>query len=112
MAAMLQSGLCQADAALTAEVLVTTDTWGVFTHGSRQLRGLLKNVRSGRLDAHARMEVVDEGPSWAMVDGHYAMPPATSCRAMQLAIQKAKVSGLQPGSCDGGARLARSCHRQ
>lgn len=94
VAAMLKFGLSQEDAALTADVLVTTDTWGVFTHGSRQLRGLLRNVRNHRLDPTAKIEVVDEGPSWAMVDGHYVMPPATSCRAMELAIQKAKACGL------------------
>jgi ureidoglycolate dehydrogenase (NAD+) len=91
---MLTSGLSQEDARLTAEVLVTTDTWGVFTHGSRQLRGLLKNVRAGRLDPKASIEVVEEGPAWAIVDGHYVMPPATSCRAMELAIRKAKACGL------------------
>ena len=42
LAAMLKAGLKCEDAELTAEVLVTTDTWGVFTHGSRQLRGLLE----------------------------------------------------------------------
>ena len=94
LAAMQTAGLSPEDARLTAEVLVTTDTWGVFTHGSRQLRGLLKNVRSGRLDPKATIEVVEEGPAGAMVDGHYAMPPATSCRAMELAIQKAKACGL------------------
>ncbi len=92
--AMLQAGLSPEDARLTAEVLVTTDTWGVYTHGSRQLRGLLKNIRGGRLSAAASMEVVAEGPAWAMVDGHYAMPPAVSCRAMELAIQKARSCGL------------------
>ena len=94
VAAMLKSGLSPEDAELTAEVLVTTDTWGTFTHGTRQLRGLLKNVRGGRLDPKARIEVVAEGPAWAMVDGHYVMPPATSCRAMELAIQKAKACGV------------------
>ena len=94
LAAMLKAGLSEADADLTAEVLVTTDTWGTFTHGTRQLRGLLKNVRNGRLDPKAQIEVVSQGPAWAMVDGHYVMPPATSCRAMDLAIQKAKVTGM------------------
>ena len=94
LAAMLASGLSAEDARLTAEVLVTTDSWGVFTHGSRQLRGLLKNVRGGRLDAKATIEVIEEGPAWALVDGHYVMPPATSCRAMDLAIRKAKACGL------------------
>lgn len=92
--AMRRSGVTDEDARLIAEVLVTTDTWGTFTHGTRQLRGLLKNLRAGRLDAGARLEVVAEGPAWAMVDGHYAMPPATSYRAMELAMQKAKASGL------------------
>lgn len=92
--AMRRSGLSDEDARLTAEVLVTTDTWGTFTHGTRQLRGLLKNLRAGRLDAGARIEVVAEGPAWVMVDGHYAMPPATSCRAMELAIQKARAGGI------------------
>ena len=38
--AMRKSGLSEEDARLTAEVLVTTDTLGTFTHGTRQLRGL------------------------------------------------------------------------
>ena len=54
IAAMQKSGLSDEDARLTAEVLVTTDTLGTFTHGTRQLRGLLKNVRDGRLSAAAR----------------------------------------------------------
>ena len=60
LAAMLSAGLSPEDARLTAEVLVTTDTWGVFTHGSHQLRGLLKNVRAGRLDPKATIEVTAE----------------------------------------------------
>ena len=40
--AMLKAGMREADALITAEVLVTTDTWGTFTHGSKQVRGLMK----------------------------------------------------------------------
>ena len=78
--AMRVSGLNEEDARLTAEVLVTTDTLATFTHGTRQLRGLLKNVRAGRLSATAHEEIVAEGPAWAIVDAHYAMPPAVSYR--------------------------------
>ncbi len=92
--AMRKCGLNEEDARLTAEVLVTTDTLGTFTHGTRQLRGLLKNIRSGRLSAHAHEEIVGQGPAWAMVDAHYAMPPAVSYRSMQLAMQKAREAGI------------------
>jgi ureidoglycolate dehydrogenase (NAD+) len=92
--AMRKSGLREEDARLTAEVLVTTDTLGTFTHGTRQLRGLLKNVRAGRLNATAHEEIAAEGPAWAIVDAHYAMPPAVSYRSMELAMRKAKACGI------------------
>ena len=92
--AMRLSGLNDEDARLTAEVLVTTDTLGTFTHGTRQLRGLLKNIRTGRLSATAHEEIAAEGPAWAMVDAHYAMPPAVSYRSMMLAMRKAQACGI------------------
>jgi len=73
---------------------VTTDTWGTFTHGTRQLRGLMKNVRMGAINPAALPEVTGEGPSWATVDAHAAMPPAAAYRAMQIAIDKARATGV------------------
>jgi ureidoglycolate dehydrogenase (NAD+) len=92
--AILKSGIREKDACVTAKVLVTTDTCGVYTHGTKQLRTLLSNFRDGRLDSRAIPEVVSEGPSWAIVDGHYAMPMVTSCMAMELAIEKARATGV------------------
>ena len=92
--AMRLSGLKESDAQTTAEVLVTTDTWGVHTHGSKQLRPLLKNVRAGRLDINASPEIVREGPGWALVDGHNAMPMVTSALAMRTAMLKARACGI------------------
>ncbi len=92
--AMHRAGLNDEDAQLTAEVLVSTDTLGTFTHGTRQLRGLLKNLRNGRLSAAAHEEIAAEGPAWAIVDAHYAMPPAVSYRSMLLAMRKAQACGI------------------
>ncbi len=50
---MEKAGLSEEDARVTADVLVTTDTWGVHTHGTKQLRGLLKNFRDGKMDLTA-----------------------------------------------------------
>ena len=94
LAALRQVGVSEVDAQLTADALVTTDTLGTFTHGTRQLRGLIKNVRDGRLDPGAAETLVSEGPAWAMLDAHDAMPPAVACRAMQRAMVKARGCGL------------------
>ena len=42
--AMLKAGVSKTDAAMTADVLVTTDLMGTNTHGSKQLYLLLKNI--------------------------------------------------------------------
>ncbi len=92
--AMRAAGLRDEHAQITARVLVTTDTWGTFTHGCKQLRFLLRNLREGRLSAATEPTVAREGPAWAIVDGHYAMPMVTSCRAMELAVEKAREVGI------------------
>lgn len=91
--AMLKAGMREEDARTTAEVLVTTDTWGIFTHGSKQLQPLLK-MTEDRVDVRAVPEVVAEGPAWAIIDGHYALAMVPAVKAMQLAIDKAKKSGI------------------
>lgn len=93
-ASMLAAGLSAVDARLSALVFVKTDTWGTFTHGTRQIRGLMKNVRRGRVVAEAVEEVVAEGPSWAIIDAKDGMPPAISYRAAERAIAKAKQTGM------------------
>ncbi|MCK4401868.1 Ldh family oxidoreductase [bacterium] len=92
--AMLKAGMRKEDAETTARVLVATDMWGTFTHGSKQLRKLLKNFRDGRMDPQAAPEVVRQGPAWALFDGHRAMPMVSSVRAMETAIKKAKETGI------------------
>ena len=94
VAALCKAGLSEDDAKLTAKVFVTTDTWGTFTHGSRQIRGLLKNARSGRLNLEAREKIVAEGPAWAIIDACDGMPPSISYRAVELAIRKARETGM------------------
>jgi ureidoglycolate dehydrogenase (NAD+) len=92
--AMLRAGMREPDARTTAQVLVTTDAWGVFTHGTKQLRPLLRHMRDGGLAPQATPQVVHEGSAWAHIDGHYAMPPVSGVMAMQTAIDKARTAGI------------------
>jgi ureidoglycolate dehydrogenase (NAD+) len=92
--AMVRSGMREADAHITAEVLVTTDTWGTFTHGTKHLGSYLRRVRAGGTDPRAVPEVIAEGPTWAMVDGHSAMAMVSAYKGMELAIAKARQNGV------------------
>jgi ureidoglycolate dehydrogenase (NAD+) len=94
IAAMKTSGLAEEDARTTARVFVTNDTWGVFTHGSKQIRGLLKNYRDGRMSLTNKPVVVREAAGSALIDAQQTMPAVVSVQAMELAISKAKKNGV------------------
>ena len=104
VAALTKVGVSDADARTTADVLVTTDTWGVFTHGVKSLRGYVRRLQAGGLRADARPEIVEAGPAWVIVDGRSALGMVTSVFAMQAAMAKAHECGI------GYAGVRNSCH--
>ncbi len=101
---MVRCGLSPEDAALTAGVLTTTDTWGTHSHGTRQIRPLMRALKSGGIRPDARPSVLREGPGWALVDAHKAMPMVTATYAMDQAMAKAAAAGV------GYAGVAHSSH--
>ena len=107
VAALRKCGVSEADARLTIDVLVTTDTYGVYTHGVKCLKGYITRLRAGGLKADAVPRVEREGPAWAIVDGQCALGMVTSVFAMNTAIQKAKIAGIAyvgvRNSCHFGA---------
>jgi LDH2 family malate/lactate/ureidoglycolate dehydrogenase len=89
-----RAGMSRDDAGVGAEVLSTTDAWGVFTHGSKALRGYLRRLQAGGLRARGRPRIAGQGPGWAIVDGDSALGMITSVFAMTSAIAKARQTGV------------------
>lgn len=105
--ALTKVGVPKSDARVVVDVLVTTDTWGVFTHGTKNLRGYIRRIQGGGIRKNAQPKIVSEGPAWAIVDADSALGPVGSCFAMREAIRKAKSAGLAyigvRNSCHFGA---------
>ncbi len=89
-----QAGLSTAAARVTASLLVTTDAWGHYSHGTIALGQYLRRVRHGGIDARATARVVQEGAGWAVLDGAREMAAVTGHRAMSIAIAKAEQTGV------------------
>lgn len=92
--ALVKSGLTEENAKIAAETLVTTDTFGVLSHGTKNLYGYVQKMQAGGLDAHAVPTVEKEGPAWALVNGNTAIGMLTADFAMNKAIEKAKKTGI------------------
>ncbi len=103
--ALIHCGMREADAKVSADVLVTTDTWGVFTHGTNSLRDYMRRMREGGLDPRANPEIIAEGPAWAVVDGQAALGMVSSHYAMETAIRKAKSAGVGYVGVKGGSHF-------
>lgn len=105
--ALENAGISTSDALITANVLVTTDTFGVYSHGTNNLYNYIRKMQAGGLDAKAVPTIEREGPSWAVINGNAAMGMVSSCKAMGLAIEKAKKTGIAyvgvRNSCHFGA---------
>jgi ureidoglycolate dehydrogenase (NAD+) len=102
--ALRNCGVGEADAQVTADILTTTDAWGVFTHGNKALRGYLRRLKGGGLAPDGTPSVVTEGLGWALVDGDSSLGMVTSTYAMDLALGKARQTGL------GYVGVRNSCH--
>ena len=87
-------GMSPENAKITAEVLCETDVFGINSHGAKNLYGYVKKQRAGGMDFKAEPEVLKEGEAYAMLDAHQGMGMVTGYKAMELAIEKAKKSGI------------------
>lgn len=105
--ALVNAGLTQENAEMTADVLITTDTFGVMTHGTKNLNQYIQKMHAGGLDAKAEPTVEAEGPAFAILNGNKAVGMVSGCKAMNLAIEKAKQCGIAyvgvKNSCHFGA---------
>lgn len=83
------------DAALAADVLVSADLRGVESHGvSNMLRAYVRQYREGTLNPRPNWRVVRETPSAANVESDHGHGIIITPKAMQIAIQKARETGV------------------
>ena len=105
--ALIKSGVSSENAEITADTLITTDMFGVMTHGMRNLGQYIEKMEAGGLDAKAEPSIVCEGPAFAIINGNKALGMVSGCKAMKLAVEKAKKVGIAyvgvKNSCHFGA---------
>lgn len=87
-------GVGAEDATILADNLVEADLRGVHTHGSSLILGYSRRLRSGGTRPHGRLTIVHDAPAVATVDGGDGIGQVIGARAMRLAIDKARQTGI------------------
>lgn len=88
-------GVPENDAEICADVLITADKRGIDSHGIARMKTIYYDrIKAGIQNPVTRVEVVREGPTTAVVDGHNGMGMVVAKTCMDMAIEKAKKWGL------------------
>lgn len=88
-------GISKEDAKICANVLIAADKRGIDSHGIARLKPMYYDrIKSGLLSPKTNVEIVREGPTTAVIDGHNGMGQVIAKKSMTLAIKKASKYGL------------------
>ncbi|MBN1896005.1 Ldh family oxidoreductase, partial [bacterium] len=83
------------EARSAAQVLSESDRRGIDSHGVARLKQIyVDRIRSGQISPVCRMEIVREGPTTAVIDGHNGLGLVIAGKAMNLAMEKASRFGM------------------
>jgi len=83
-------GVPEEHARWTADNLVTADLRGIGSHGVARLKRYVDGIVNGAVKTNPNIQVVREGPAYALIDGDSGLGQVVGRKAMELAIKKAK----------------------
>ena len=94
MDVFMKFGFTKEESDIIQDVLLTSDLYGIESHGMQRMVRYHKGIENGLIDINAKPEIVFETPVSAVIDGHDGMGQLLGHAAMKLAVQKAKASGV------------------
>ncbi|MBR6739250.1 MAG: Ldh family oxidoreductase [Oscillospiraceae bacterium] len=92
--AFLKFGFTEEESKIIVDVLLTSDLYGIESHGMQRLVRYHKGIEKGLIKVNAKPEIVFETPVSAVIDGHDGMGQLMGHKAMEIAIKKAKKTGM------------------
>ena len=82
------------DALIVGRHLVEAQLAGHDSHGLIRLPQYHAHVLEGKVKPGARVEIIRETPTTALLDGHYTWGQVTAMQAIKLGISKAEENGI------------------
>ncbi|MBO5726251.1 MAG: Ldh family oxidoreductase, partial [Clostridia bacterium] len=92
--AFLKFGFNKDECDIIVDVLLTSDLYGIESHGMQRLVRYHKGIEKGLIKVDAKPEVVFETPVSAVIEGNDGMGQLLGHKAMTMAIEKAKQTGM------------------
>ncbi len=98
-------GVPAEDCETVVDVILESDRRGIESHGCNRFKPVyIDRINAGIQQPVTDFEVIKETPTTAVVDGNNGMGQVIGCKAMNMAIRKAKEYGM------GMVAVRNSCH--
>ena len=75
---------------IITDVLLTSDLYGIESHGMQRIVRYHKGIEKGLIDIKAKPSILIDTPVSAVIDAHNSMGQLVGHSAMKKAIEKAK----------------------
>ena len=98
-------GVPEDDARVCTDVLIAADLRGIKSHGVGRLKYYYDRIQRGQQKVKTEIEVVKETETTVLIDGHHGMGHVIAHRAMQMAIAKARASGIGAAAVRNGTHF-------
>jgi LDH2 family malate/lactate/ureidoglycolate dehydrogenase len=92
-AILARNGVALESAQVVSESLVAADLRGIHSHGVSRLGIYVQRLREGGNAALGEIEVLADAPAFALVKGSDLLSQIPSRRAVEIAVEKARVAG-------------------
>jgi len=81
-------------AAIVADELAQANLVGHDSHGVMRLMQYVDYIRQGFIRPQASVEILDDRPACAIIDGHFQLGQVIARRALEVGLRKAKEGGV------------------
>ena len=91
----MAAGVPEEDAEICAAVLIESDKRGIESHGVARFKPIyIDKIKDGTLIPKTNFDIIRQGPTTAVIDGHDGMGHVIGVKSTKLAIEKAKQYGM------------------
>ena len=91
---LVEAGMAQAKAEISARCIVASDRWGIGSHGLMRLPFYLERLRAGGINPIADLKIVTDLPSLVVFDGADGLGHWQLQHAAEVASERALANGI------------------
>jgi L-2-hydroxycarboxylate dehydrogenase (NAD+) len=92
--ALVSVGIPTDDAAQVAKLMAESDAYGGDAHGVFRLQQYVSQIENGAINARPKIRIINERAGTALLDGDKGLGHLVMKRAAELAIEKARLTGV------------------